>query len=441
MSKAISTTAIAAVMFAVACQVHASGSSYSDLQAWLAQYEQAPADGLAPGTYGHDKLADLTPYLAPGFIDHFDFAELEFEIFETQHYLPHRWYQEATARHVDQATIGDDGMLEGYIAGRPFSNEAIDAASLEQTGLMVAWNRIHRWQYYGYRLNETIMAYLVPTPDGAAGELLDGMEGGGHVDRHLSMTYHRVYLSKLSNLPDQGYRMDVAGSDELLYKEHMELLSPFDVAGMQFVIERPLDQRLGDQVNSYLPSERRVRRLSAKERADSFMGTVWTMDDFEGFSGLVTDNTWTLIGRKVAPQVVNSKHEHARYHGPMSIIPLDRWQLRPCYVVEAIPKWEGHRYGRRVMFIDQETYTIGLTLIFDRSDALVKVFQIVHASSDDLVDPEPSLTIPRWRSSIGIDLKDGTATIARAMKPTEFVTMKPSKVRQLFSISNLTSGR
>ena len=125
----------------------------------------------------------------------------------------------------------------------------------------------------------------------------------------------------------------------------------------------------------------------------------------------------------------------------MSIIPLDRWQLRPCYVVEAIPKWEGHRYGRRVMFIDQETYTIGLTLIFDRSDALVKVFQIVHASSDDLVDPEPSLTIPRWRSSIGIDLKDGTATIARAMKPTEFVTMKPSKVRQLFSISNLTSGR
>ena len=118
------------------------------------------------------------------------------------------------------------------------------------------------------------------------------------MDRHLSMTYHRVYLSKLSNLPDQGYRMDVAGSDELLYKEHMELLSPFDVAGMQFVIERPLDQRLGDQVNSYLPSERRVRRLSAKERADSFMGTVWSMDDFEGFSGLVTDNTWTLIGAR-----------------------------------------------------------------------------------------------------------------------------------------------
>jgi hypothetical protein len=411
------------------------------MRAWLATYAQAPADGLAPGTYGQDRLADLRPYLAPGLIEEFDFPELDFEIVETRHYQPHRWFQEATARYVDHATIADDGMLEGYVAGQPFSREAIDAAPAEKAGVMVAWNQIHRWQYYGYRQSETVMAYVVPTADGSAGELLDGMVGGGHVDRHVSMTYHRVYISKLSDLPDQGYRMDVAGSDELLYKEHMELLSPFDVAGTQFVIERPLDQTLGDQVNSYLPSERRVRRLSAKERADSFMGSVWTLDDFEGFSGLVTDNTWTLIGRKVVPHVVNSKHDRTRFYGPMSVVPQDRWQLRPCYVVEAIPKWEGHRYGRRVMFLDQETFTIVMTLIFDRSDALLKIFMIIHASSDDLVDPDPSLTIPRWRSSVGINVQDRMATIARAMKPTEFLTMEPTRVRQLFSISNLTSGR
>ena len=441
MRKVTRTIAIVAVMSAMAWQSYAADSSFSALQAWLAQYTQAPADGLAPGTYGQGQLADLTPYLAPGVLDEFDFPELAFEVVETRRYQPHRFYQEATAAYVDQATIGDNGMLEGYIAGQPFSRKAIDAATAEQAGLMIAWNQIHRWQYYGYRLNGTVMAYILPTADGAAGELIDGMEGGGHVNRHVYMTYHRVYLSKLSDLPEQEYRLDVSGSDELLYKEHMELLSPFDVAGTQFVIERPLDQTLGDQVNSYLPSERRVRRLSAKERADSFMGTVWTLDDFEGFSGLVTDNTWTLIGRKVVPHVVNSKHENARYHGPMSTIPLDRWQLRPCYVVEAIPKWDGHRYGRRVMFVDQESFTIVMTLIFDRNDALLKIFQIVHASSDDLSDPDPSLTVPRWRSSIGINLEDGTATIARAMKPTEFLTMEPSKVRQLFSISNLTSGR
>ena len=429
------------VLFITAAQSYATDSSYAGLQAWLAEYVQAPADGLAPDTYGQDRLADLAAYVPPGYLDLLDFPELAFEIVETRRYRPHHFYEEATAQHVDQATIGGNGMLKGYIAGRPFSRESIDAAAAEQAGLMISWNQIHRWQYYGYRMNETVMAYIVATADGSAGELLEGMEGGGHVDRHVSMTYHRVYLSKLSDLPDQGYRMDVSGSDELLYKEHMELLSPYDVAGTQFVIERPLDHTLGDQVNSYLPSERRVRRLSAKERADSFMGSVWTLDDFEGFSGLVTDNTWSLIGRKVVPHIVNSKHEQIRYHGPMSVIPLDRWQLRPCYVVQAIPKWDGHRYGRRIMFVDQETFTIVLTLIFDRNDALLKVFQIIHASSDDLVDPDPSMTVPRWRSSVGINVQEHVATIARAMKPTEFLTMKPSRVRQLFSISNLTSGR
>ena len=80
------------------------------------------------------------------------------------------------------------------------------------------------------------------------------------------------------------------------------MLSPFDVAGLKLVVERPLDQSEGDQVNSYLPTERRVRRLSAKERADSWLGTNWTLDDFEGYSGLVMDNRWRLLGEKVIGQ-------------------------------------------------------------------------------------------------------------------------------------------
>jgi hypothetical protein len=306
---------------------------------------------------------------------------------------------------------------------------------------MVAWNQIHRWQYYGYRMRETDMAYVVPTAAGATGKLLDGMVGGGHVDRHLLLTYHRVYLSKLATLPDQDYRIDVAGSDEFLYKEHMEFLAPFDLAGTQFIIERPLIQASGDQVNSYLASERRVRRLSAKERSDSFMGTIWTLDDFEGFSGLVTDNTWTLLGHKVIPSILHSKQASPHSHGPTSTIPLDRWQLRASYVVEAVPKWDGHQYSRRLIFVDEETFGIGMTMVFDRNDELYKIFLVVHQSSDDVNEPDPALSVPRWRSSIGINVRDDTATVAMAMKPTEFLTMKPSQVKQIFSISNLTSGR
>jgi len=235
--------------------------------------------------------------------------------------------------------------------------------------------------------------------------------------------------------------MDVTGSDELLYKEFMEFLAPFDVAGTKFIIERPLIHAEGEKVNSYLASERRVRRLSAKERADHFMGTVFTFDDFEGFSGLVTDNTWELLGHKVIPTVISSKQATPLSHGPLSSIPLDRWQLRPCYVLEAIPTLNSHQYGRRLMFVDEETFGIGLALVFDRNDDLYKVFMVVHQSSGKSEQSELAFSVPRWRSSIAINLRDDTATIALAATPTEFVPMKPSRVNQLFSISNLTGGR
>ena len=427
-------------MLATACQTHAA-TSLADVQDWLTENAQAPVDGLIPGDYGQDRLADLAAYIAPGFFDKFDFPELDFELIENRPYKPHQLYQNATALHVDKGVINDSGQLEEYVAGQPFSRQAIEAASAEKAGYMVAWNQIHRWQYYGYRTRKTEMIYVVPTKSGAAGQLLDGMIGGGHVDRHVLMTYHRVYLSKLAVLPDQDYRMDVPGSDELFYKEHMEFLSPFDVAGTKFVIERPLEHARGDQINSYLASERRVRRLSAKERSDSFMGTNYTLDDFEGFSGLITDNTWRFVGRKVIPAIVNSKNVVARFQGPLSSIPLDRWQLRASYVVEAIPKWDGHPYSRRLLFVDEESFNIGMSLIFDRKDELFKVYLVLHESSDNPSEPDPALSVTRWRSSVAINLQDGSGSIARAMVPTEFPNMKPSQVKQIFSVSNLNSGR
>ena len=109
--------------------------------------------------------------------------------------------------------------------------------------------------------------------------------------------------------------MKVDGSARLLYKEFIEIFSPYDMAGLKIVIERPIDQYKGDQVNSYLPNERRVRRLSAKERADSYIGTNWTLDDFEGFSGMVVDNDWKLIGNKKLLSILNSQQDHPQFHG------------------------------------------------------------------------------------------------------------------------------
>ena len=122
MSKASLSAIVIAGILTAACPAHAVETSFSDVQAWLAKYAQAPVDGLAEGSYGQDRLQELTAYLAPGVIEEFDFPELDVEIVETRSYPPHHLYQEATARYVDQATINDTGQLEGYhrISSRVF---------------------------------------------------------------------------------------------------------------------------------------------------------------------------------------------------------------------------------------------------------------------------------------------------------------------------------
>jgi len=431
--------AVVAVIACLCAGPVQAATTYQQVVDWLGANAGAPADGLAAGTYGVDRLAELGVYLPPGYVEELNFPQLTIEVVETRHYAPHAAYAAATAQFGGQATLAADGDLENYTAGLPFANETILAASPEQAGAMTMWNQVHRWQHYGYKVHNQI-TFIQPTADGRAGTLLPGMEGGGNVDRHLAMFYHRVYLSKVATLPGQDYRIDVDGADEFLFKEYIEMLEPFDIAGLKMVIERPLEQADGDQVNSYLPTERRVRRLSAKERADSWVGTQWTLDDFEGFSGLVMDNTWRYVGRKVMLHVANAREPLIRYHGPMSTIPLDRWQLRPCFVVEGVPRWKDHPYGRRLLFIDEETYTITHALIFDRADNLTKVFTTVYAHGDE-AEPAPEMSTPRWQSTVAIGLVERSANIARALEPSEYVAVEPSEVRKLFSVSNLSSGR
>jgi hypothetical protein len=414
--------------------------SYQNVIDWVSD-ELGSAITIESGQYGQSDLDRVRNLIPPGYFDEFDFPELSMEIMPTNRYQAHELYLNATKKFSGQAFLSKTGELENYTAGMPFSREQILAESSQSSGLMVAYNQIHRWQNFGYKV-DNLTFNVEPSPNGKKGNLVESvMLGGGHVDRDFTMFYHRVYLSKLASKPKNSYALDVDGSDELFFKEYVGFSAPFDMAGMKFVIERPLKQSRGDQVNSYLPTERRVRRLSARERADSWVGTNWTLDDFEGFSGLVVDNDWSYVGQKNILHVASSKNITPLLHGPDSLIPLDRWQVRPAFVVEAIPKWKDHPYGKRLMFVDQETYTIMLTMVFSQDDTLWKLFTTQYQYSDNIVNPSPALSTPRWRSSVAINIRDRNGSVGAATGPSEYVEIEPSKVRRLFDVSNLTSGR
>ena len=166
-----------------------------------------------------------------------------------------------------------------------------------------------------------------------------------------------------------------------------------------------------------------------------------TFVNFEGFSGLVLDNEWRYLGRKVVLRILNSKNEVTQYLGRLSTIPLDRWQLRKCFVVEAKPKWKGHPFGRRILFVDEETYSVAMSLIFDRDDKLYKVVKVVFGREDDKTGSNLGASVPNFRSTIVMNLRGNIASFGGVIEATRYPRLKPSAVRRLFNVSGLTSGR
>lgn len=428
-----------AVLGSLALQPQAAEISREEVEAWLAG---SPSSLPAPGTTltGAD-LESVRALIAPGYIDHMNGPDVQLEIEATTDYQPHQSYLDATAQHGTAATLNPGGGMNGYVSGRPFDPERFDDVSPEEAGMMVAWNHVYRWQYYGYKVDALDMIYVMP--DGS-GTRVEGVEGGGKVDRSLVQVYHRVYLNHLAMLPAQNYKVKADGADARYFKDYISFVEPFDVAGTTFVVERALDPNEDDQVNSYLPSQRRVRRLSAKERADNFMGSNYTLDDFEGFSGRVMDYEWVYRGQRQMLAVSNSREKTLRFGGPLSNVALDRWQVRPTHVVELKPRWSGHPMSAKYLFVDAQTWNPTLALTIDRNGKLWRVIMPHYQIPvPDTSSAEKALetSTPRWRGSVAVDLKTNTTTIARATSETEFPTMTEREIERTFALSRLTEGR
>jgi len=411
------------------------------LRAWLV-HDQVVSVDLTPGRIiGIDEIDSLSEVVPPALLEQLRFPDVEMEIQARSDMTPHPVFNTATEAHGAKTSLAADGSLLDYVAGLPFVNSRIADASADQAGLMIVWNNIHRWDSFGYSSLGVTNYLLRPSELDSNPDLPGFIKGGAAVHRSIDMFYHRVFLSHVPMLADQDYRLDVSGGGELLYKDYLEFTAPFDLAGTRMVIERSLDPHELDQVNSYLPSERRVRRLSSRERADSWLGSEMTLDDFEGFSGRVLDYKWALLGEKSILAVADLKQDTVNYFGRLSNMPKDRWQLRDCYVLESTPLWTGHPYAYRILFVDKKTFNVRLSLVANREGRLWKIIFSIYDWIDPTgVPPELHETVSSWKGTTATDLINDRSTVARALE-TSHPNMPLAKVRRMFSASTLSGGR
>src|SRR5262252_8898947 len=92
----------------------------------------------------YDQIDKLKDYLPPQFWDNrefFFYEGMQLEIGPSlRKYGAADAYVTATEQNKGKAKLGEDGALEGYVAGQPFPNEAIDCKGDPDAGTKIIWN-------------------------------------------------------------------------------------------------------------------------------------------------------------------------------------------------------------------------------------------------------------------------------------------------------------
>lgn len=138
----------------------------------------------------------------------------------------------------------------------------------------------------------------------------------------------------------------------------VQFISPPDISGSNILIHEHHDGN--DDIWIYLPSVKKVRRLLANSKKESFMGT---------------DFSYTDITTPKVPDYVHTLLRKEKMNGIL------------CYVIESVPKREETRrdtgYSRTVNWIRSDNYVRVRSEIHDLSGALFKVMNVISTKEVD----------------------------------------------------------
>jgi Protein of unknown function (DUF1329) len=227
----------------------------------------------------------------------------------------------------------------------------------------VMWN----YEYRPYPGTDDFVEYDFPADTGTIGS------GPMQIERHYwigesrRMYYNgRLYVDPKPELPNpEGIR----------FKEVLgPLVAPFDLKGISALEYRYIDAAKQDDTWLYVPSLRRVRRLSTAQRSDALFGQDTDVDSYYGYAGQVTWMDWKFLGEREIVGIVHGQHYPVKWNEKVDWAFDETWEKRKVFVLEGVSKLPQYAYGKRVLFIDKETYGIPYSDIYDRSGELWKIW-------------------------------------------------------------------
>lgn len=325
-------------------------------------------------------------------------------------YVYDNTYENAVRTEVNATGLG---VINAY-AGIPFP--------IPKSGTEVIWNHLLRWVGEGAYKKYISLSVL------GNGSL---SEGGGE----LWETY--PYYKKGGKAGDfKGNLMELM----LLYDR------PVRRKGEVLLVHDPIDQAaIPRQAWQYVPGQRRVRRAPtvAFDTPNALFNGQATYDDAFMFNGSIERYDWKMKGKKeIYIPYNNNKLIQALSEGDSKVKEIAtpnfpnpdyvRWELHRVWEVEAnLKDGKRHIYGKRRFYLDEDSWAVAATDIYDGRDEL---WRVGFASMLNAYDLPGTLIRGTWHT----DLQDGSYAFneidispIKLYEGEESGFYTPSNVRQL----------
>jgi len=396
-----------------------------------------------------ENIEALKPYLPEEFWNSRDFffyegMQLEIGPFYRD-YAPADAYQAATDRFRGQPKLGPDGSLENYTAGQPFTGDQIDCKGDPQAGSKIMWDFDYSWQGAG----------------GDASFYYSYWDRGEELPLYYEGSSKTAVLSHRVEAEYEKNHGDVFRHEKRKNAFGVDVTAPFDARGIMLMsyryksTDRPRSDAKNDDTWVYLPTLRRVRRISTAQRTDSISGTDFTFDDLRSFAGIVPQYEWQCLGEvdMIGPSNTKVKgypYEKDHNFGPYGLsFADDRWEMRKVFRVRMIPKNADHPYHHKDIYIDKQTFNALYSFAYDQKEELWKIiWHNKRWSEDDLTEGY----YPGWKgvdkprnqrlvSDIITNVQTGTGNRIEFWDSAGVPFKSKGKIRRYIDVGRLTKGR
>lgn len=316
---------------------------------------------------------------------------------------------DATKKFATTAELVEGGNgIKNTAIGIPFP--------IPKTGLEAIWN--HLLRYRGQSI-ERFGGQAAPTASGSYNYV--------GFDEQLLVKYSDPNATP-AELQDSN----------ILFKFKQQVTEPARLAGTALLVHETMDQILTPrQAWTYNSGQRRVRRAPnvAYDAPGTAADSLRTTDDFDMFNGSPNRYNWTLKGKQELYIPYNSYKLHSdklTYDDilkPGHINPEHtRYEKHRVWVVEANLKDDTrHIYKKRVFYIDEDSWQVHVTDIYDNRDQLYRVAMAYGLNYYEVPTQWSTLEVyhdlnSRRYLAIGLDNQEKMYDFSQSFNDNEFTS-------------------